>query len=108
MTTMTIKHVVRPCDVERDGRWVREWSVYALRAEGAVEVVPCVTSRAKARKLAHELNAPPAPRSFRPEFLVSGAWCSNAQRFATLEEALASAHARFLDDPERLPRGAQR
>ena len=34
-------------------------------------------------------------KSFKPEFLVSGTWCSNAQRFATHAEALATAAARF-------------
>lgn len=34
--------------------------------------------------------------SWKPEFLVSGEWCSNAQRFATQEEAIASAKARFM------------
>lgn len=34
--------------------------------------------------------------SFKPEFLVQGQWCSNAQRFATEAEAKASAHARFM------------
>ena len=34
--------------------------------------------------------------SFRPEFLVQGEWGSNAQRFATREEAQASADARFM------------
>lgn len=116
----TIKHVVRPQDVEREGRWVREWSVYALRETGAVEVAQCVPSRAKARKIAavlsaepvtvrgveyasaadaasaaEEHDAPPAPRSYRPEFLVAGEWCANAQRFATHEEADNSARARF-------------
>ena len=33
--------------------------------------------------------------SFKPVFLVSGKWCDNAQRFATKEEALASAKALF-------------
>jgi hypothetical protein len=33
--------------------------------------------------------------SFKPEFLVQGDWCSNAQRFATYEEAYQSARARF-------------
>jgi hypothetical protein len=34
--------------------------------------------------------------SFKPEFLVQGSWETNAQRFATKEEATASAHARFM------------
>jgi len=33
--------------------------------------------------------------SYKPMFLVSGQWCGNAQRFATREEAEASAKARF-------------
>ena len=33
--------------------------------------------------------------SYKPEFLVSGEWSGNAQRFATYEEALESAKARF-------------
>jgi len=33
--------------------------------------------------------------SFKPEFLVSGSWCGNAQRFATRKEAEESARARF-------------
>ncbi len=35
-------------------------------------------------------------KSWRPEFLVGGEWCSNAQRFATEEEARNSAHDRFM------------
>ncbi|UCC74085.1 MAG: hypothetical protein JSV86_05870 [Gemmatimonadota bacterium] len=34
--------------------------------------------------------------SYKPEFLVQGKWCDNAQRFATREEAEQSAQARFL------------
>lgn len=33
--------------------------------------------------------------SFKPEFLVNGAWSSNAQRFATEDEARTSAVARM-------------
>jgi hypothetical protein len=33
--------------------------------------------------------------SYKPEFLVSGSWYDNAQRFATYDEALASARERF-------------
>lgn len=43
-------------------------------------------------------DAPPAlgqAVSFKPEFLVQGAWCTNAQRFATYEEAKSSALSRF-------------
>ncbi len=35
-------------------------------------------------------------KSWKPEFLVQGEWCSNAQRFATSAEAWESAHTRFL------------
>jgi hypothetical protein len=34
--------------------------------------------------------------SFKPEFLCQGEWCDNAQRFATKEEAEASARSRFM------------
>lgn len=34
--------------------------------------------------------------SFKPEFLVQGQWCDNAQRFATYEEAADSARGRFM------------
>jgi hypothetical protein len=33
--------------------------------------------------------------SYAPEFKVDGVWCRNSQRFATKEEAEASARARF-------------
>jgi len=33
--------------------------------------------------------------SFKPEFLCDGEWCSNAQRFATEQEAQSSARSRF-------------
>lgn len=33
--------------------------------------------------------------SFKPEFLVSGSWYDNAQRFATEAEARQSANERF-------------
>jgi hypothetical protein len=35
-------------------------------------------------------------RSYRPEFLVSGSWGANGQRFATKEEAENSARSRFM------------
>ncbi len=35
-------------------------------------------------------------KSWKPEFLVQGSWCSNAQRFATYQEAYDSAQARFM------------
>ena len=34
--------------------------------------------------------------SYRPMFEVQGSWAGNAQRFATYEEAEASAKARFM------------
>jgi hypothetical protein len=33
--------------------------------------------------------------SYKPMFLCQGAWCGNAQRFGTREEALDAAKARF-------------
>ncbi len=35
-------------------------------------------------------------QSYKPEFKVQGAWYDNAQRFATRDEAEASAQARFM------------
>jgi hypothetical protein len=35
-------------------------------------------------------------RSWKPVFKAEGAWCENGQRFATKDEALASASARFM------------
>lgn len=35
--------------------------------------------------------------SWKPEFLVSGSWCTNGQRFATKQEALGSAYVRFCN-----------
>jgi len=34
--------------------------------------------------------------SWKPEFLVQGAWCGNAQAFETEKEAKSSAYARFM------------
>lgn len=109
----TIKHVVRPEDREvPGGGWVRCWSVFALRATGAVEVEQSIPTRAKARKIAATLSAEPVPVvvrggaaddhdggplatvSYRPMFFVNE-WVGNGQRFATREEAEASASARF-------------
>lgn len=42
------------------------------------------------------VEAPKGPTSYKPEFCVQGEWCSNAQRFATEEEARLSASARFM------------
>ncbi len=96
---MMIKHVVRPEDREvPGGGWARCWSVYALRETGAVEVAQSIPTRAKARQLARELTdretAPSALASYRPMMLV-GEWCGNALRFATREEAEASARDLF-------------
>ena len=33
--------------------------------------------------------------SYKPEFEVQGEWCGNGQRFATMEEAEASAALRY-------------
>lgn len=70
--------------------------VYEISAAATSERVLITCPRCVAYAQRTRADAVVRPTSYKPMFQVDGQWYGNAQRFATREEAHASARARFM------------